>query len=148
MPSQLQLVNDSVVETVAGTIAYKNIPIPNSEGAREVHLVRAELDVPHAVAGASAADKTIKGGLQLGRAIPTDVVLSEGGMIYTRESVRASDGTNMPTLYMKGPEEIMGRYEIQRDPQNQGYYITICVKSYAGAAVQTVTVSAVLEIVR
>jgi len=129
--------NSSKVESAANTLTYENVEVPNSSGARNVHLVRAELD-PDAPEYVAASDTVVVAIAILGKSTPTSVDLAQVGAITTKSITKFSTGAAQFAAVVSGPDQAQGRWEIPKNPSDGKYYFTIAVKGSNNVAAKYV----------
>lgn len=119
--------NGEKQEGAANTIAYENVEVPNSYGAKKCFLIRVEMDVtvPDKVA---STDTYSMGMFAVGKFTPTTCDVSQSGAITTKHWVCYSDATpDRMAFLVNGPDQAQGRWEVPRNPQDGKYYFTAAI---------------------
>lgn len=134
MPN-LEVLNGSLEESVAGTLKSQQVEVPNSGGAKGVTLIFADIICANPALVASTA--TAVGALILaGAQSPTTIDLSETGALHSKKKFFWSDAT--PDLI---DQVFQGDYCMQvpiNIPKNADgkYYVTVAVKGDNNAVVK------------
>lgn len=136
MPTIYSFKNGSKTETAANTMTYDNVEVPDSQQAKKVYIVRAELDVaaPDYVAASNTA--TIANVIA-GKTAPTDPGISEAGAITSKSCQKFSTGAAGYAAIVEGPDQAQGRWEVFKNPSDGKFYFTVGVKGVLNTGAKT-----------
>lgn len=143
----IESINSSKVESAANTLTLDKQEVPNSSGAKEVYLLRAEVDVsaPDYVA---ASNTHTTGSLVLGDLVPTTPELDQKGAITTKSISILSTGAAGFAAIVSGPGQAQGRWKIPKSPIDKKYYVTGAIKGTLNTAAKTLSYRADFEVLR
>lgn len=135
MATTIEHINSSKAETAAHTLTYENVEVPNSNGAKAVHVVRVEmhLDEPQHVAASTTA---VMGLMVAGKITPTTALLNQVGALTQKTRYKYSNGASAYAAETVGPEQAQGRWEVPKYPGDGKFYITpvVCGSATCTAA--------------
>lgn len=137
MPITYQSKNSYKTESGNNTLTIDNVEVPESTGAKRVHIIRVEMDVslPTYVAASTTAVNAVLIG---GKVTPSVCTIAEPGAITTKAVIIVSTGAAGLGVVIEGPNQAQGHWEIFRDSRDGKYYFTVAVVGTANTATKTV----------
>jgi ribosomal protein S8E len=128
--------NSSKAEGAANTIGVDHIEVPESAGAKSVHILSVELDPdgPDYVAAANTATKAV---CIAGKVTPTTCNLSNEGAVTTKSVQNKSTGAAIFACVNDGPDQARGRWAVPKAVDGK-YFVTIAVLGSNNTAAKTV----------